>query len=165
MSDAWPLLGPFHTIDGFVEPMEWGRARYTVIRVPDDLVDAARSVGTRRVQGEIEGCEVNLALTVAPVFSGTFVWAGAPLLRRMRVEAGDPVSGRLAPVDPGEVPIPADLASALESAGARDAWDGLEPAARRRRLVPVDSAGTAPTRARRIQAILDGLSGSPATSG
>lgn len=157
MSFAWPALGSSHPVNGFIEPLEWGRSRYTVIRMPDELVDAARAVGTRRVAGELEGIGVNLALTRAPVFDGTFVWAGSSLLRRLRLEVGDPVTGQLAPVDPDDVPVPPDLADALTTGGLRDAWDSLPPAARRRRLVPVDAAATAATRARRIQVLLDGL--------
>ena len=157
MSFPWPVLGPAHRVDGFIEPMEWGTSRYTVIRMPDDLVEAARALGTRRVAGELEDVAVNLALTRAPVFAGTFVWAGSSLLRRLRLEVGDPVTGRLAPVDPDDVPVPPDLADALATSGLRDAWHALTPAARRRKLVPVDSAATAVTRARRIQAILDEL--------
>ena len=157
MSHQWPALGPAHLVHGFIEPMHWGTSTYTVIRVPEALVDAAKSLGTRRVAGELEGVGVNLALTRAPVFTGTFVWAGASLLRRMRLEVGDPVTGHLAPVDPDEVPVPPDLADSLEVAGRRPAWDALPPAARRGRLVPVDAAGTPATRARRIQAIVDGL--------
>jgi hypothetical protein len=157
MSFPWPALGSPHEIDGFIEPMEWGTSRYTVIRVPDTLVDAARSLATRRVAGDLEGVPVNLALTRAPVFPATFVWAGSSLLRRLRLEVGDPVTGHLAPVDPDDVPVPADLTDALAAAGLQDAWDSLPPAARRRRLVPVDAAATAVTRARRIQAVLDGL--------
>lgn len=157
MSVQWPMLGPAHRVDGFIDPMHWGAATYTVIRVPDALVDAAQSLGTRHVAGELDGVGVNLALTRAPVFAGTFVWAGASLLRRLRLEVGDPVTGHLAPVDPDEVPVPSDLADSLDAAGLRPAWDALPPAARRRRLVPVDAAATPTTRARRIQAILDGL--------
>lgn len=157
MSHQWPALGPAHCVDGFIMPMLWGTSSYTVIEMPDALVDAARTLGTRRVAGELEGVSVNLALTRAPVFAGTFVWAGASLLRRLRLEVGDPVTGHLAPVDPDEVPVPPDLADSLAAAGLHAAWDALPSAARRRRLVPVDAAATPTTRARRIQAILDGL--------
>lgn len=151
------LLGPPHAIEGFIEPMVWGRSRYTVLRVPDALVAAAAAAGTRRVAGELDGVPVNLALTTAPVIADTFVWTGSSLLRRMRLEPGDPVSGWLAPVDPDEVPVAPDLADALDAAGLRDAWDELPPATRRRRLVPVDSAATTATRARRIDALLRSL--------
>jgi hypothetical protein len=157
MRFAWPLLGPDFRVEDFVEPMLWGGSNYTVIQMPEDLVAACASVGTRRVAGELEGVEVNLALTRAPVFPGTFVWAGASLLRRMRLEAGDPVSGHLAPVDPDHVPVAPDLAEALAAAGLRDAWDALPASARRRRLVPVDTAATVPTRERRIASLLGDL--------
>lgn len=149
--------GPGPSVDGVIEPMPWGAANSTVLRVPEALVDAARGLGTRRVAGELEGVEVNLALTRAPFLPDTFLWAGSSLLRRMRVEPGDPVRGRLAPVDPDDVPVPADLAAALAEADRGGAWDALPPPVRRRRLVPLDGAATAATRARRIRAIIDGL--------
>lgn len=152
-----PLLGPPHVIEGFIEPMVSGRSRYTVLRVPDGLVEAADAVGTRRVAGELDAVAVNLALTKAPVIADTFVWAGSSLLRRLRLEPGDPVSGWLAPVDPDEVPVAPDLAEALESAGLRKRWDSLPPSTRRRQLVPVDAAATAATRARRLQTLVNGL--------
>lgn len=40
--------------------MEWGRPTYTVIGMPEDLVEAARNLGTRRVAGELDGVAVNL---------------------------------------------------------------------------------------------------------
>ena len=52
MTQGWPLIGPSYTIDGFVEPMVWGASTYTVIRMPEGLVEAARAAGTRRVGGE-----------------------------------------------------------------------------------------------------------------
>ena len=55
--------------------MRWGASTYTVIRVPDALVDAARAVGTRRVAGALDEVEVNLALTRAPVLPDAFLWA------------------------------------------------------------------------------------------
>ncbi|MDN3494924.1 YdeI/OmpD-associated family protein [Planococcus sp. APC 4015] len=157
MSHEWPILGPAHSIDDVVQPMEWGRSRYSVIKVPDALVDAARSLRTKRVAGKLEGVHVNLALTRAPVFSGTFVWAGASLLRRMRLEIGDPVTGHLAPVDEDHVPVPGDVADALSAADLVDAWERSRPASRRRMLVPIDAAGTAATRARRIAALVESL--------
>jgi hypothetical protein len=156
MSEEWPLLGPAHPIEGFVEPMVWGRSNYTVIGVPQTLVDAAADLHTRRVGGQIEGVEVNLALTTAPAREGTFVWAGASLLRRVRLEAGDPVSGWLAPVDPDAVPVPDDVLEALMAAGARERWDSLSPSARRRHLAQIDLAATAATRAKRIATLVDG---------
>lgn len=156
VSDSWPAVGPAHEFDAFVEPMVWGSATYTVVRVPAALDAAARAAGTRRVEGELDGVPVNLALTRAPVIDDVFVWAGASLLRRLRLEPGDPVHGRLAPVDPDHVPIPSDLAATL-SGDALRRWEELKPADRRRRLVPLDAAATATTRQRRLAALLDSL--------
>lgn len=157
MNYEWPAVGPAFEIDGFIEPMTWGTSTYTVVRMPDALVASARTAGTRRVGGQLDGLPVNLALTTAPVIDSTFVWAGASLLRRMRLEVGEPVLGSLAPVDPDYVPIPADLADALFQNGQRDAWDALAATGRRRRLVPIESAATEVTRTRRIASLLDAL--------
>ncbi|MFP7762028.1 YdeI/OmpD-associated family protein [Marisediminicola sp. LYQ134] len=157
MSVEWPLLGPPHAVDDFIRPMPWGSSNYTVIAAPPSLVEAAEALGTRRVAGELEGVEVNVALNRAPVFSGVFIWAGASLLRRLRLEVGDPVTGFLSPIDPDEVPVAGDLAEALADAGRRDVWDGLPPTVRRRHLVPIDSAATEKTRAKRVRALVEGL--------
>lgn len=157
MSGSEPLLGPPHDVAGFIEPMVWGPSRYTVLRIPLALVDAAEAAGTRRVAGELEDVTVNLALTRAPVIDDTFVWTGSSLLRRLRLEVGDPLTGWLAPVDPDEVPVPDDLAEALATAGLRERWDLQTPATRRRQLVPIDGAATAATRARRIRSLLQSL--------
>lgn len=37
-----------------VEPARWGRATYTLLRVPSGLADDARALGTRRVAVTIE---------------------------------------------------------------------------------------------------------------
>ncbi|MGQ2914096.1 YdeI/OmpD-associated family protein [Microbacterium aurantiacum] len=97
---------------------------------------------------------MNLALTRAPVIDDTFVWTGASLLRRMQLEAGDPVRGVLAPVDPDHVRLPHDLAEALTARGLVHRWDARTPSARRRMLVPIESAVTDATRRRRIAAAL-----------
>lgn len=151
--------GPPHPIDGVIEPLLWGRSRYSILRIPSALVRAASDVGTRRVSGRLDGVEVNLALTRAPVIDDTFVWTGASLLRRMRLEVGDPVHGALVPVDPDHVPLPRDVAAALSERGTRGRWDARPPSERRRMLVPIESAGTDTTRRRRIVALLDEVGG------
>ncbi len=152
------LWGPPLPISGFIEPLEWGRSHYTILRVPALLVEAAASVGTSRVAGEIEDLHINLGVVTAPQIDGHFVWTGAALLRRMQVEEGDPVSGWLAPVDPQLVPLSPDVAAAVDESGAREAWEALRPAVRRQRLVAVDAAVRPETRRRRIAAMIAGLS-------
>ncbi|WP_125131473.1 YdeI/OmpD-associated family protein [Microbacterium sp. 10M-3C3] len=157
MAYAWPIVGPSCAIAGLVEPMPWGKATYTVLRVPEELVSAAAEGGTRRVAGRLEDVEVNLALNRAPVLPDVFVWAGASLLRRLRLDVGDPVSGELAPVDDAAVLVPADVTQLLADAGATERWEMLTPADRRRRLATIDAAATAATRARRIHALIAAL--------
>jgi hypothetical protein len=145
--------------DALVEPLHWGRNRYTVVRLPAGLVEAARRCGTHRLRGEIEGVPVNLAVTRAPVLDDAFVYVGASLLRRIGTGAGQPVTCRLAPADPDLVDLPEDVEEALLDAGLLDAWERLRPAQRRQRLVPVDAVVTSAARARRIRDLLAGLPG------
>lgn len=151
--------GPVHEFDALVELVHWGRSRYTVVRLPAALVEDAARQGTRRVAGDVDGTPVNLAVTTAPVVDGPFVYAGASLLRRIGVRAGAPVTCRLAPADPDDVPLPDDVEEALAAAGLLGAWESLSPAARRRRLYGVDSAASAATRARRLTELVAGVRG------
>lgn len=146
-----------HEFDALVEPVHWGRSRYTVIRLPAALVADAERQGTRRVAGDIDGTAVNLAVTTAPVVDGPFVYAGASVLRRIGVRAGDPVTCRLAPADPDDVPLADDVRDALVAADLLGAWDALTPATRRRRLYAVDSGASAATRAKRLAELVAGL--------
>jgi hypothetical protein len=146
-----------HEFDALIEPLHWGRSRYTIVRLPAGLVADARAQGTHRLRGEIEGVPVNLAVTKAPVVDDAFVYVGAALLRRVGAGAGQPVTCRLAPADPDAVDLPEDVEEALAAAGLLGVWEQLRPAARRRRLRPVDGVATPAARARRIRELLDGL--------
>jgi hypothetical protein len=126
--------------EALIEPVQWGRSTYTVIRIPEVLADAAREAGTRRVEGTIDGADVNLAVTRAPVVDGPFLWAGRSLLRRIGVDAGAVVECRLRPAHEEDVLLPEDVAERLADAGVLQRWEGLPPADRRRRLYPVESA-------------------------
>lgn len=148
-----------HRFSSTVEALQWGRNRYTVIRVPEELAAAARAAGTRRLTGVIDDVPVNLAVNRAPVVDGPFLWAGASLLRRLEAEPGEPVRCELAPADPEVVDVPADVRQAVDDAGAGDAWEALTPATRRRRLYAVESAKKPETRARRITELVAGLLG------
>lgn len=145
------------TFDAVLEPLHWGRSTYTVIRVPDALVEAAGRWPTRRVDGHIEDHQVNLGLNRTDVFPDAFLYAGSSLQRRLGAGPGDVVRCRLQPVDPDLVPIPADLAAALEQAGRLEDFERLTPGQRRRLLVPIDNAVRAGTRADRIAALVRGL--------
>lgn len=151
------LLGEPHEFDAVLEPLVWGRSTYVVLRLPDEVVEAAATVGTRRVAGTVDDVAVNLAVTRADVIDTPFLWAGAGLRRRLGAGAGEVVRCRLDPVDPDHVPVPDDVIEALAAAGVEGAFLTLRPAERRTRLVPVDDAARPETRARRIAELVSSL--------
>lgn len=151
------LLAPAVTFDASLEPLAWGRSTYVVVRLPEALVASAEAVGTRRLDGLVEDVAVNLAITRADVLDVPFLWAGAPLRRRLGARTGDAVRCVLAPVDPDHVPVADDVRAALAAAGVEAAFGGLRPAERRRRLVPVEDAARPDTRARRLADLVAGL--------
>jgi hypothetical protein len=73
--------------EGYIEPVIWGRATYTTLRLPSDVADRLVALGARRVEGEINDHPVNLALSRAPVVEGVFLWAGASLLDQLGIFA------------------------------------------------------------------------------
>lgn len=150
-------MADFVTFEAAIEPVDWGRATYTILRLPPDV--AAALAGARRVEGEIAEHPVNLALSRAPVVQGVFLWAGQSLLDRIGLAPGKVVEVRLRPAANDRVDVPEDVAAALRACGATAAWEALTPGRRRGMLYQVDTAKTAPTRARRIAALVAALDG------
>jgi hypothetical protein len=148
-------LTDYITFEGRVEPVEWGRATYTILRLPPDVVGALGK--TRRVEGEINDHPVNLALTRAPVTPDVFLWAGQSLLDRVGIAPGDPLEIRLRAAPDDMVDVPDDVALALRAGDLTAVWEGLTPGKQRGLLYPVNSAKTAPTRAKRIAALVASL--------
>lgn len=141
--------------EGRVEPLTWGRATYTILRLPDDVL---RSLGkTRRVEGEIAEHPVNLALSRAPVVEGVFLWTGQSLLDRIGIQPGEPVEVRLRPAPDDRVDLDPDIEAALRAGGVMAAWEALTPGKRRGLLYQVATARTEPTRLKRIQRLVDDL--------
>lgn len=143
------------TFEAAIEPMEWGRATYTILPLPPRIVAALGP--TRRVEGEIGDHPVNLAITRAPVRDGPFLWTGRALLDAVGIEPGEPVEIRLRPAPDDAVDTPPDVVHALRAAEATAAWAALTPGRRRTLLHPVASARRPETRARRIGALLRAL--------
>ena len=141
--------------EGRVEPLTWGRATYTILRLPADAVE---SLGpTRRVEGEIAEHPVNLALSRAPVVEGVFLWTGQSLLDRIGIQPGEPVEVRLRPAPDDRVDLDPDIEAALRAGGVMAAWEALTPGKRRGLLYQVATARTEPTRLKRIQSLVDDL--------
>jgi hypothetical protein len=147
--------------EGRIEAVVWGRASYTLMRLPPDVADALLDAGAKRVEGEMNEHPVNLALTRAPVVEDVFLWTGQSLLERIGVAPGDVLEVRLRPVPDDRVDLPGDLALALAEAGVADRWEALTPGRRRGMLYKLDTARTASTRAKRIAALVAGLDEEP----
>lgn len=150
-------MSDYVTFEGRITPLEWGRATYTVLRLPNDVVTALGK--TRRVEGEINDHPVNLALTRAPVCPDVFLWAGQTLLDRIGIAPGDHVEVRLRAAPDDRVDVAEDVTAALRAAGALSAWTVLTPGRQRGLLHQIDTAKTAPTRAKRIAALIASLTG------
>lgn len=143
------------SFEGVVEPVVWGKATYTLLRLPDWAVDALGPA--KRVEGEINEHWVNLALSRAPVVEGVFLWAGQSLLDRLGIAPGEPLDVRLRPAPDDQVDTPEDVAAALRAAGVTAEWEALTAGKRRGLLYQIGTAKTAPTRAKRIDAMIRGL--------
>ncbi|MEO0402674.1 MAG: YdeI/OmpD-associated family protein [Pseudomonadota bacterium] len=150
MSDDWIYF------DGVIEPMEWGKNTYTVLRLPDAVM-AELPKGTKRIEGEFGDFPINLALTKAPVISGTFVYTGKTVLRDSGLEVGVPFDARVRAVDPNVVEVPDDVVAAIRAADRSAAWAALSPGQQRGRLHLVNTAKRADTRLKRITALIADL--------
>jgi hypothetical protein len=145
--------------EGRIGTLDRGRATYTILPVPAEIVAELEAAGARRVEGEIAEHPVNLALTRAPAVEGAFLWTGRSLLDRIGVAPGAEVEVRLRPARDDAVDLPEDLAAALRAAGATSPWEALSPGKRRAHLYGVDSARRPATRARRVAALAAALGG------
>ncbi|MEO1363578.1 MAG: YdeI/OmpD-associated family protein [Pseudomonadota bacterium] len=144
------------TFEAQIEPMEWGKNTYTIVRLPGDAMRALPE-GTRRIEGEFADHPVNLALTRAPVIDGTFVYTGKTFLRDSGLTPGEVFDARIRPADPDAVDTPEDVAAALRSAGRSADWAALTPGRQRGLLHLVNSAKRADTRTKRIARLISEL--------
>jgi hypothetical protein len=154
-------LSEYVTFEGCVEPLRWGRATYTILRLPDDAANELLASGAKRVEGEIAEHPVNLALSRAPVVEGVFLWAGQSLLDRIGISTGEPVEVRLRAAATDLVDIPEDLLDQLHQADLITAWERLTPGKRRGLIYQLSTAKTSATRTKRIKALVDNLMPAP----
>ncbi len=148
-------MSEFITFFARIEPMVWGKATYTILRLPPDV--ALALAPAKRVEGEINDHPVNLAPTRAPVVEGVFLWAGQSLLDRIGIAPGEEVEVRLRPAPDNRVDLPDDIAAALLASGALGPWEGLTPGKRRGLLYQIYTARTPATRAKRLAALIETL--------
>jgi hypothetical protein len=130
----------------------------TGIEVPPDVIEAFGAGKKPPVVVIVNGYEYRS--TVA-VMGGRFMIPFSSDKRAATgIGGGDPIVVDLE-VDtaPRTVEVPADLATALEAAGARAAFDALSPSARKAHVTAVEGAKAAETRQRRIDGIAAKLTG------
>lgn len=147
------------SFEGRIEPLVWGRATYTILRLPPDV--ARTLAATRRVEGEINDHPVNLAITRAPVVDDPFLWAGQSLMDRVGVIPGELLQVRLMPTSDDIVDNPPDVEAALLAHGLLTRWGDLTPGKRRGLLYKIDTARTDATRQKRITALISDLQANP----
>ncbi len=145
------------SFEGQVVPLVWGRATYTILPLPPDAAEALAARKAKRVEGEINDHPVNLALARAPVVDGPFLWAGQSLLDSLAIAPGEVLDVRLRPAPDDRVDTPDEIAAALRAAGMTAAWEALTPGKRRGLIYQIDTAKTAPTRTKRIAALIQTL--------
>jgi hypothetical protein len=152
-------MSAYITFDAVIEPLDWGGTIYTIVRLPPEVVDALGP--TRRVEGEFAEHPVNLAITRGPadLIDGPFLWSGRSLMGRTGLRPGVVFEARLRPAPDDGVELPRDVANALRSGGALDAWEALTPGKRRGLLHRIETAKRAETRAARIAALVRDLTG------
>ncbi len=150
-------MSQFVQFEGRVEPMEWGKSIYTILRLPTEVVAALGK--TRRVAGEINDDSFNLALTRAPVCPDVFLWVGQSLLGLAGLVPGEWVEVRLRPAPDDVVDTADDVMAALRAGDVTQEWSTLTPGKQRAHLYQIDGAKTLPTRTKRINALIASLKG------
>ena len=143
------------SFDARVEPLTWGRSTYTIVRLLTEALTNLRK--TRRVEGEIAGHPVNLALSRAPVVDGVFLWPGQSLPDRIGILPGEPVGVRLRPAPDDRVDLDPDVEAALPAGGVLAIREKRAPGKRRGLLYQIATAKTDPTRSKRIAKLIGDL--------
>jgi len=130
----------------------------TGIEVPPEVIEALGAGKRPPVVVVVNGYEYRS--TVA-VMGGRFMISFSSDKRAATgIAGGDPIVVDLElDTAPRTVEVPADLAAALEAAGARAAFDALSPSARKAHVTAVEGAKAAETRQRRIDGIAAKLAG------
>jgi hypothetical protein len=129
----------------------------TGIEVPESVVEALGSGKRPAVTATVAG--YTYRTTVAPMSGSYWIPLAAEHRTAAGVSAGDTVEVSLElDTAPRTVDVPADLATALDAAGVRAAFDALSYSNQRRHVLSVDGAKTDDTRRRRIDKVVAELS-------
>ena len=142
---------------GRIEPMEWGKSTYTVLRIPEQFAVALQNSGAKRVEVELNDHPFNMALTKSPAISGTFIYTGKAILHAAGISPGEEIDVRLRKADPDLVEVPNDVTLAIRGAALTETWSALTPGKQRGLLHTVNTAKRPETRARRIAQLITAL--------
>ena len=130
----------------------------TGIEVPPEIVEQLGAGKRPAVNVSVNGYEYRSTIAT---MGGRFMIAFSSDKRAATgLRGGDPIAVELTlDTAPRTVEVPADLASALDAAGVRAAFDALAPSAQKADVTNVEGAKAEETRARRVAAIVAKLQG------
>ena len=125
----------------------------TGIEVPADVLTALG--GGKRPRVKVPINRYTYRTTVGSMGGRSLVPVSAEVRTRSGVNAGDRVAVDIEPdTEERLVDVPPDLATALDRAGLRPAFDRLSYSVRHRHVLSVEGAKTAETRRRRIDRVV-----------
>jgi hypothetical protein len=130
--------------------------RNTGIPVPDEVLD--RLGGGRRPAVDVAVNGYRYRSTVGSMGGRALISFSSEHRTRSGIGGGDELEVELAlDTAPRDVPVPDDLAAALEAAGLADRFAGLAPSRRKAHVTAVEQAKAPETRKRRIEAVVEAV--------
>ncbi len=148
------------SFEGRIVPMEWGKSTYTVLPIPQEIYQALKEQGAKRVDVELNDSPFNMALTKAPALDHVFVYTGKTVLRDAGIQPGDLIDVRMRKADPDMVDVPSDVQLALRESDVTDLWNALSAGKKRGLLHAVTSAKREATRQARLAKMIAELKAS-----
>ena len=131
--------------------------RNTGIPVPPEVLEQLGAGRRPAVAVEVNG--YRYSSTVGSMGGQALIPFSSEHRQRSGIAGGDALQVSLAVDDtPRETPVPADLAAALQEAGATAAFEALAPSRRKAHVVAVEGAKAPETRARRVASIVASFS-------
>ncbi|WGP07932.1 YdeI/OmpD-associated family protein [Bacillus subtilis] len=129
-----------------------------ILRLPQDASDQLPSRGQVAVTGTLDGMEFSTVVEPDGL-RGHWISLDEDQWKKLGAKEGTAVEVRLTPTkDWPEVTVPADLRTALDSAGGLDdVWSGLTPMARWEWVRWIKATKNADTRARRVDVAISKL--------
>lgn len=147
-----------HAFEAPVEKLDFGKFAYTVLYIPESLVEelSLDQNPRQRIVAEIGDFEMDAA--IQPSSYGWYIMLSKRVLKACGLMPDDIVRMRFRVVDPSTVNVPEELRAALdEDATATAAWDALTPGKQRGFAYRVNSAKRPETRLKRVAEVLSAI--------